>query len=92
MPGRRLDALMPQRLLRLADILPGQLRAHETAEVVGFDVGQAQAVGVLLHCLPGAGWIHGAGQRALRTALEAGEDDRVPGQRRAGVPPAGSWT
>ena len=37
MLGRRINALMSQRLLRLADIALGELRAHEAADVMQLD-------------------------------------------------------
>ncbi len=49
---RGVDPLVPQRLLRLANIPPGKLGADEAPEVVRLDMAEADLISIALHNPP----------------------------------------
>ncbi len=56
----RVDALMPQRLLRLANVPRGELHAHAAPDVMRLDVAQTDLIGIALYCTPDVdGWTPG---------------------------------
>ena len=69
MGGRGIDTLMPQRLLRLANILLRQDRSQEAPQIVGRHVRQFTGAGVLGHQI-----LDGPGRERMRreTALPLG--------------------
>ncbi len=58
-----INPLMSQRLLRLANIVLGELRAHEAPEVMRFDMAEANLIRIPLHSalyIDGRQWHRGA--------------------------------
>ncbi len=49
---RRVDALVPQRLLRFANVPLGELRVHEAPEIVRLSVMEAHLIGIALYGTP----------------------------------------
>ncbi len=74
MLGRRINSLMPQRLLCLANITLGELGADETPEVMRLDVAQADLIGIALYRTP-----HVDGDPS--PLIPRRRDQAVPGQR-----------
>ncbi len=63
----RLNPLVPERQLRLADaVATCKLSAHKVAKIVRLDVREAHLLGITLHQAPGAGAAHGLDRGATR--------------------------